>query len=83
MEIEGTSARRAWCAAYPTPATEQQLNTLCELNGLAICLLPPIVEDEPIWQITDQDGEHVCRFWISSPIERFIARIAEWRREQI
>jgi hypothetical protein len=84
MRTRGSDARLAWIKAYPTPATEQQLKTLCELHGLNVRISGATVPGaEAAWVITSRAGRHVCRFWISSPIERYIARIAEWRREQV
>ena len=72
----------AWYAKYPTPATQEQLEKLTELYGLKVLYEPTLTpgDSADYFELRTHDDKLVCRYFARSPIERFIANLAKWRR---
>jgi hypothetical protein len=66
-----------WKAAFPEPATPAQLKNLAQLYGLDV-----VFEDHFVILVINEPRTEVVVCFGDSPIERYIARIAEWRRGQ-
>ena len=70
--------REYWLSLGLPPATPAQLEKLSALYGLRL-VLNDVAEFHSLY--IGLDGP-VATFMKDSPIERYIARITEWRREQ-